>query len=67
MLSMNKLKNVIKSFFKKEDKWEFHTQIDENSLRQKRICDKWSIQMLAEFYLLDEISMREVLDFYSIR
>lgn len=60
-----KIKTKFKSLFKQNPKW-YPYYWNERELKQKRVCEKWSIHMLSEYYEVDEYFMREVLDFYSI-
>ena len=62
----NKFKNRIKSFFSPTKKW-YPYYWNERELKQKRVCDNWTISMLAEYYEVNEYFMREVLDFYNIK
>lgn len=60
------IKKLIKSFFTQSPKWT-HREWNERELKQKRICEKWSVSMLAEYYSVNENEMREVLNIYFIR
>jgi predicted adenine nucleotide alpha hydrolase (AANH) superfamily ATPase len=64
---IKKIKNKIKSILFKTPKLGPYFYWNEKELRQKRICEKWSISMLADYYEVNEYSMREVLDFYEIK
>lgn len=64
---INTLIKKFKSFFNKTKKWSPYYKWNERDLKQKRTCEKWSVLMLAEYYNISEYSMREVLDFYSIK
>lgn len=64
---IGKLKRKFKSFFKQTEKWAPYHKLNSRELRQKRVCEKWSVLMLAEYYNISEYSMREILDFYNIK
>ena len=64
---ISKLKRKFKSFFNKTKKWAPYHKWNSRDLRQKRVCENWSVLMLAEYYNINEYSMREVLDFYNIK
>ena len=68
-----KLKNKIKSlldissdFSYKSNSWTSFS-IPEEQLRQKRICDKWSIEMIYQYYQVDEKYMKEIFILYGIK
>lgn len=64
---INKIKRKIKSFLKINQKWAPYNKWSSRELSQRRICEKWSVMMLAEYYNVNEYYMREVLDFYNIK
>ena len=68
-----KLKNKIKAlldissdFSYKSNSWTSFS-IPEEQLRQKRICDKWSIEMISQYYQVDEKYMKEIFILYVIK
>jgi hypothetical protein len=68
-----KFKNKIKSlldissdFSYKSNSWTSFS-IPEEQLRQKRICDKWSIEMISQYYQVDEKYMKEIFILYGIK
>lgn len=64
---ISKLKMKFKSLFKPTKKWAPYHTWNSRELRQKRVCEKWSVLMLSEYYNISEYFMREVLDFYNIK
>lgn len=68
---INKIKNKIKSLLKieleyKPSPWTSF-MITEQELRQKRVSEKWSIEMISNFYKVDEKYLKEVFLLYNIR
>ena len=68
-----KLKNKIKALLDistevsyKSNYWTSF-DIPEEQLRQKRICEKWSIEMISQYYQVDEKYMKEILLLYGIK
>jgi phage-related protein len=68
-----KFKNKIKALLDissevsyKSNSWTSFN-IPEEQLRQKRICDKWSIEMISQYYQVDEKYMKEILLLYGIK
>jgi hypothetical protein len=68
-----KLKNKIKAlldisndFSHKSNSWTLF-DIPEEQLRQKRICENWSIEMISQYYQVDEKYMKEILILYGIK
>lgn len=68
-----KLKNKIKALLDistdasyKSNSWTSFN-IPEEQLRQKRICDKWSIEMISQYYQVDEKYMKEIFILYGIK
>jgi phage-related protein len=68
-----KLKNKIKALLDissevsyKSNSWTSFN-IPEEQLRQKRICDNWSIEMISQYYQVDEKYMKEILLLYGIK
>jgi len=39
----------------------------ERELRQRRITEKWSINMLSDYYECSENQMRQLLDYFNIK
>ena len=64
---INRINRKIKSFFYRTKKWDPYHKWNPRDLRQKRICEKWSVLMIAEYYNINEYSMRQILDFYDIK
>jgi len=64
---INIVKNKIKSFLNLKLKLPTHKKWNSRELSQKRICENWSVIMLAEYYNVNEYYMREILDFYNIK
>jgi hypothetical protein len=69
---IKKLKAKIKTLFDissdvsyKSNSWTTFN-IPEEKLRQKRICEKWSIEMISQYYQVDENHMKEILLLYGI-
>jgi len=67
-----KFKNKIKALLNissdvscKSNSWTTFN-IPEEKLRQKRICEKWSIEMISQYYQVDENHMKEILLLYGI-
>ena len=53
---------------KKSDlSFSFSSMFVERELRQRRIAEKWSVNMMADYYSCTEDQMREVLDYYNIQ
>ena len=68
-----KLKNKIKALLNissdvsyKSNSWTSFN-IPEEKLRQKRICENWSIEMISQYYQVDEKYMKEILILYGIK
>ena len=68
-----KFKNKIKALLDissevsyKSNSWTSFN-IPEEQLRQKRICDKWSIEMISQYYQVDEKYMKEIFILYGIK
>lgn len=59
------MKKLFQSFFKQSPKW-VSREWNVRELRQKRVCEKWSVSMLAEYYDVSENEMSEVLSIYFI-
>lgn len=61
-----KLKEPFKTL-KEEIKDVVFINYDEREIRQKRITEKWTADMIAEYYKVSPKFMREVLEYYSIQ
>lgn len=68
---IKKIKNKIKSLLKKDSQYKSSPwtsfDITEQELRQRRISEKWSIEMISDFYKIDEKSLKEVFLVYNIK
>lgn len=67
---LKKIKMKLKEPFKtlnKEIKDVVFINYDERELRQKRITEKWTPDMIAEYYKVSPNFMKEVLEYYNIR
>lgn len=67
------MKNFILSIWKKVKRTKKTTKnllcfaILERELRQRRITERWSINMLSDYYSCSENEMREILDNFKIQ
>ena len=68
-----KLKNKIKALLDISSDFSYKSNsltsfsIPEEQLRQKRICDKLSIEMISQYYQVDEKYMKEIFILYGIK
>lgn len=67
------MKNFVMNVWRKFKRTKRKTEdilcyaILERELRQRRITEKWTINMLSDYYGCTEIEMRNILDTFSIK